>query len=65
MRDRPDFPTMEMVNKAKLEQLAKWHRFLPMGLSDAESRKVAKRIEQRIRELGGIPKELDEKIGYF
>jgi hypothetical protein len=29
--DRPDFPTMEQVEKADREQLAKWYRFLPSG----------------------------------
>jgi len=59
------FPAMEMVNTAKLEQLAKWHRFVPVGLRDAQSKGIAKRIEERIRKLGGIPEELDERIGYY
>jgi hypothetical protein len=29
MLDRPDFPTLEQVEKASYEQLAKWYRFLP------------------------------------
>jgi hypothetical protein len=29
--DRPDFPTMEQVEKATHEQLARWYRFLPSG----------------------------------
>jgi hypothetical protein len=31
MVDRPDFPTMEQVEKATHEQLARWYRFLPSG----------------------------------
>jgi hypothetical protein len=28
--NRPDFPTMRQVEKADHEQLARWHRFLPL-----------------------------------
>ena len=29
--DRADFPTMEQVENANQEQLARWYRFLPPG----------------------------------
>lgn len=39
MGDRPDFPTMEQVEKADHEQLARWYRFLPSG-DTAEQKKI-------------------------
>jgi hypothetical protein len=35
--ERPDFPTMEQVEKANHEQLARWYRFLPSGDTKADS----------------------------
>jgi len=31
VNDRPDFPTMDQVEKASHEQLAAWFRFLAAG----------------------------------
>jgi hypothetical protein len=45
--DRPDFPTMEEVEKATHEQLARWYRFLPSG--DTKERGVSARaVIQRL-----------------
>ena len=49
--DRPDFPTMEQVEKATHEQLARWYRFLPSG-DTKEQQKIQDRIAERFKELG-------------
>ncbi len=43
--DRPDFPTMEQVEKANHEQLARWYRFLPSG-DTKEQQKIMDRIAE-------------------
>jgi hypothetical protein len=62
MAAQQDFPTMEQVNKADKEQLAKWYRFL-LGTT-AEERKTLRRVAQRLKELGGMSPELSQKIGH-
>jgi hypothetical protein len=49
--DRPDFPTMEQIEKADREQLARWYRFLPSG-DTPERRKIQHRLAERISENG-------------
>jgi hypothetical protein len=61
--DRPDFPTMEEVEKADHEQLAKWYRFLPCG-ETTEQQKIMDRIEERFKKLGGMTPELSDRIGF-
>ncbi len=61
--DRPDFPTMEQVEKAGHEQLAYWYRFLPSG-DTKEQKKIMDRIERRFKEKGGMTPAISEKIGY-
>jgi hypothetical protein len=51
--DRPDFPTMEQVEKANHEQLARWYRFLPSG-DTKEQQKIMDRIAERFKRLGGM-----------
>ena len=63
MVDRPDFPTMEQVEKASREQLAKWYRFLPSG-ETREQQKVVDRIAERFKKMGGMTQELSNKIGF-
>lgn len=63
MGDRPDFPTMEQVEKADYEQLARWYRFLPSG-DTAEQKKIMDRLAQRFKEKGGMTPALSEKIGH-
>lgn len=61
--ERPDFPTMEQVEKASHEQLAMWFRFLPTG-DTPEQKRIMKRIEQRFKEKGGMTPAVSSKIGY-
>ena len=61
--DRPDFPTMEQVEKANHEQLARWYRFLPSG-DTKEQQKIMDRIAERFKRLGGMTPALERKIGF-
>ncbi len=61
--DRPDFPTMEQVEKANHEQLARWYRFLPSG-DTKEQQKIMDRIAERFKRLGGMTPALEKKIGF-
>jgi hypothetical protein len=63
MGDRPDFPTMEQVEKANPEQLARWFRFLPSGDTN-EQQRVQDRIGERFKALGGMTPELSKRIGF-
>lgn len=56
------FPTLEEVEKADKEQLARWYRFLPSG-ETAVDRKIMKRVAERFEKLGGMTPELNKKIG--
>ena len=56
------FPTVEEVEKANKEQLARWYRFLPSGETAADQ-KIMKRIAERFEKLGGMTAELSKKIG--
>jgi hypothetical protein len=56
------FPTIEEVERADKEQLARWYRFLPSGESEAD-RKILNRIAERFEKLGGMTAELSTKIG--
>jgi len=62
MGSQPDFPTLEQVEKADKEQLARWYRFL-LGTTD-EQRKTLRRVAQRLEQLGGMTPELSKKIGH-
>jgi hypothetical protein len=61
--DRPDFPTMDQVEKADREQLAKWYRFLPSG-DTPEQRKIQHRLAERFQKMGGMTPEFSKKIGF-
>jgi hypothetical protein len=56
------FPTLEDVEKADKEQLARWYRLLPSGESAAD-KKIMKRIAKRFERLGGMTTALSKKIG--
>ena len=56
------FPTVEEVEKADKEQLARWYRFLPSGETTADQ-KIMRRIAERCEKLGGMTDELSKKIG--
>jgi hypothetical protein len=56
------FPTIQEVEKADKEQLARWYRFLPSGETAADQ-KIMKRIAERFATVGGMNRELSRKIG--
>jgi hypothetical protein len=56
------FPTIQEVERADKEQLARWYRFLPSGETAADQ-KIMKRIAERFVKLGGMTAELSKKIG--
>jgi hypothetical protein len=56
------FPTIEEVERADKEQLARWYRFLPSGETAADH-KIMKRIAERFEKLGGMNPQLSKKIG--
>lgn len=56
------FPTLEEVEEADKEQLARWYRFLPSSGAAADQ-KIMKRIARRFEKLGGMTAELSAKIG--
>jgi len=45
------FPTIEEVEKADKEKLARWYRFLPSG-ETAAGRKIMRRIAERFNKWG-------------
>jgi len=60
--NRLDFPTMEAVEAAPHEQLARWYRFLPSGQT-REQQAIMKRIVARFEKMGGMTPAIDKKIG--
>ena len=56
------FPTIEEVERAHKEQLARLYRFLPSGETAADQ-KIMKRIAEGFDKLGGMTPELSKKIG--
>jgi len=63
MSNRPDFPTMEQVEKASHEQLARWYRFLPSG-DTREQQKILDKVSEKFKKLGGMTPALEKKIGF-
>ncbi len=61
--DRPYFPTMDQVEKADREQLARWYRFLPFG-DTPEAAKIQHSLTERFQKMGGMTPELSKKIGF-
>jgi hypothetical protein len=62
MDKRPDFPTMDQVEKANHEQLAWWYRFLLP--SDKEQQAILDKIADRFKKLGGMTPEISKRIGH-
>jgi len=60
---RPDFPTLQDVEKASREQLAQWFSHLPAG-ETAPQKKIMDRINERFKKLGGMTPELEKKVGF-
>ena len=56
------FPTMAEVEKASLEDLARWYRFLLPA--DADQEKILQAISVKIKKAGGMTPALSRKIGY-
>ena len=63
MPDRPDFPTIEQVEKASHEQLARWYRFLSSG-NTPEQKKIMGKIAKRFKTSGGMTPEISKRIGF-
>jgi hypothetical protein len=61
--DRPDFPSMAQVEAADREQLARWYRFLSSGPTD-EQQRIFNRIGERFEAMGGMTKEVSNRIGF-
>jgi chemotaxis regulatin CheY-phosphate phosphatase CheZ len=59
---RPDFPSMDRVEKADHEQLARWSEYMPLGLENDEMKQIVQRIEERLNAFGGITPEIRTKI---
>lgn len=57
-----DFPTLEQVSKADLEQLARWYRFLTPTTADEQ--KILDKIAKRFQDQGGMTPELSRRIGH-
>ena len=56
------FPTLAEVEKASLEDLARWYRFLLPA--DAAQEKILQSISAKIKKAGGMTPALSRKIGY-
>lgn len=60
---RPDFPTMEQVEKASKIQLARWYRLLASGQTK-QQQKIMDRIAARFEAMGGMTSALSNEIGF-
>lgn len=56
------FPTMEQVERANREQIARWYCFLAVPKSPGEQG-IADRIADRFLNMGGLTPGLSRKIG--
>jgi hypothetical protein len=57
-----DFPTIEQVEKATREDLARWYRFLLPN--DKEQQAILDKIADRFKKLGGMTPEISRRIGH-
>ena len=57
------FPTMEQVERADREQIARWHWFLPRRKAPSEQR-ILDRIADRFMNMGGMTPGLYKKIKF-
>ena len=62
MGDRPDFPTMEQVEKADHEQLARWYRFRHQG-ARAQKRRAGEPVADEAIHLWSTAKFLSAGAG--
>lgn len=58
-----EYPTLEQVEAASHEQLARWYRHLPGARNDKEV-PISNRITERFNALGGFTPGLSKKIGW-
>ena len=62
MSKQLEFPTIDQVEKATLEDLARWYRFLlPSG---KEQQAILDKIAERFKKLGGMTPEISKRIGH-
>ena len=62
MKNQLEFPTMDQVEKASHEDLARWYRFLlPSG---KEQQAILDKIAERFKKLGGMTPEISKRIGH-
>ena len=59
---REPFPTLEQVEKAGRERIARWYRCLPPPRT-AHQQDIMHRIADRLTNMGGMPPALSKKIG--
>jgi len=62
VNNKLEFPTMDQVEKASHEDLARWYRFLlPSG---KEQQAILDKIAERFKKLGGMTPEISKRIGH-
>lgn len=58
-----EYPTMEEVERADREQLAKWVRFLPSP-DDEPKRAILNEVLRRFQLAGGWSSDISKKVGW-
>lgn len=58
-----NYPTIEEVDNASKEQLARWYRYLPIGTT-LEHLEIVNRVCDRFKESGGWTPELSKTVGW-
>jgi hypothetical protein len=62
MKNQLEFPTVDQVEKASRDELARWYRFLlPNG---KEQQVILDKIADRFKKLGGMTPEISKRIGH-
>ena len=57
------FPTMDEVEAADHEQLCRWYRFLPAGVTPEEP-PIMNRLVERFHEFGGMTPAISKALGW-
>lgn len=57
-----NYPTMEQVEAADHEQLARWQRFLSSPMD--KQVEILRRLLARMQEFGGMTTAISKKIGW-
>lgn len=62
-----EYPNLEEVKNADIEQICRWHRFLPSprrgDVGQIES-DIMEEIRSRLKTLGGYTVKISKKIGW-